>query len=743
MRYKILLVSMAGVLFTLFFSLTSDNLYAEGSEVIDHVYIQIPVACTLSGTGTNSHNATINNGQYNSAVGETTLKAVCNDYNGFAIYATGYTDDTNGKNVLTASTLGSTFDIATGTGTTGDSQWAMKLSTITSPEPTYPIVIQNSFNNFHTVPDNYTLVAKRESATDSGDNPEGSTLKTTYQAYISPTQPSDTYTGQVKYILVHPHSTPTPHSTMLDIGFSVCTKMKTLAAGTDTDCETETDDIKSIRMAESLPANFVATDANTVSDSALSKYPIYIFYDNTNDAGIMYFYTGGYQVVLNPNSEGLFYGNYALDDISGLATWDTSNVTDMAGMFCVTPSLTSIDALANWDVSNVTNMNAVFSSMLSLTSIDALANWDVSKVTDMYGMFAEASSLTSLDGLVNWDVSSVTDMSYLFYGTSSLTSIDALANWDVSSATVMYAMFTEATSLTSISALADWDVSNVTDMGIMFASTSSLTSLNGLDIWDVSSVTNMNSMFYDTSRLTSIDALADWNVSNVTDMGCLFEDASSLTSVTALADWNVSKVKNMSRMFHGATSLVSADGLADWNTSSVNTLYALFDTATSLTSISALADWDVSNVSDIAYLFSEATSLTSIDALADWHFTKVKDMRWIFYKTAITSVTALANWNVSTATHMNYMFKDVTTLTSLDGLARWDVSKVTNMSYMFSGCTNLASVSAINNWDVRAVVVEGVTTPGFTYMFRYVPVHPTFTLVSGTWDNNGTFTPST
>ena len=191
--------------------LSSSLVSADDDSVVDEINITVPVSCTLSGTGMNTHNAEINNGQYNSAIGETTLKAFCNDNEGFAIYAIGYTDNEEGKNVLTNSTLGSNYDIVTGTATSGNnSNWAMKLSTITSPTPTYPIAIQNSFDAFHNVPNDYTLIAKRISGTDTGTSAEGSTLKTTYQAYISKTQPAGTYTGQVKYTLVHPHDTAAP-----------------------------------------------------------------------------------------------------------------------------------------------------------------------------------------------------------------------------------------------------------------------------------------------------------------------------------------------------------------------------------------------------------------------------------------------------------------------------------------------------------------------------------------------------
>ncbi len=204
--------------------LTSSIVSADDdTSVVDQINITVPVSCTLSGTGMNTHNANINNGQYNSAIGETTLKAFCNDNEGFAIYAIGYTDNEEGKNVLTNSTLGSTYDITTGTAITGnDSKWAMKLTKLTSPTPTYPIIIAGStedslkeqgdpdYSTFQAVPDDYEKVAYRTSATDTGTNAEGTTLTTTYQAYISKTQPAGTYTGQVKYTLVHPHDVAEP-----------------------------------------------------------------------------------------------------------------------------------------------------------------------------------------------------------------------------------------------------------------------------------------------------------------------------------------------------------------------------------------------------------------------------------------------------------------------------------------------------------------------------------------------------
>ena len=212
-KNKLLFVPLALTSLTLlsFLILSSSYVSADDDTVVDEINITVPASCTLSGLGMDSHATTLNNGTYASDIGTTTIKAFCNDQEGFAIYAIGYTDNTDGKNVMSSPALGSTHDIATGTSLSGNnSQWAMKLSTTTNPEPTYPITIQNNYNNYHTIPNEYELVAKRTAATDTGTNAIGSVLTSTYQIYVSSTQTAGTYVGQVKYVMVHPNTAPEP-----------------------------------------------------------------------------------------------------------------------------------------------------------------------------------------------------------------------------------------------------------------------------------------------------------------------------------------------------------------------------------------------------------------------------------------------------------------------------------------------------------------------------------------------------
>ena len=132
---------------------------------------------------------------------------------------------------------------------------------------------------------------------------------------------------------------------------------------------------------------------------------------------------------------------------------DTSNVTDMNGMFNSCSSLTTIPLL---NTSNATNMSYMLGYCSSLTTIPLL---DTSNVINMGNMFYNCSRLAVIPQL---DTSNVTNMAYMFYNCSSLTTIPLL---DTSNVTNMGNMFKNCSSLTTIPLL---NTSNATSMGYMF-----------------------------------------------------------------------------------------------------------------------------------------------------------------------------------------------------------------------------------------------------------------------------------
>ena len=142
---------------------------------------------------------------------------------------------------------------------------------------------------------------------------------------------------------------------------------------------------------------------------------------------------------------------------------DSSQVTDMGGMFDGCSSLTSVPPM---DTSQVTNMSYMFYRCSSLTSVPDM---DTSQVTDMRAMFYDCSSLTSVPDM---DTSQVTDMSSMFYRCWSLTSVPDM---DTSSVTSMREMFRDCSSLNTVP---DMHTSNASDVSRMFYGCSSLTDGN-------------------------------------------------------------------------------------------------------------------------------------------------------------------------------------------------------------------------------------------------------------------------
>lgn len=216
------LMALVMLSFAMLLSSTTSADDSSNDSSTDEISIDVPISCSLASSGNTSHTAEINNGQYVNNIGTTTLTAFCNDSAGFSIYAVGFSNDTIGNNTLTNAAAGPSYTINTGTATgpvggADNSAWAMKLATVTSPTPAYPIIIAGSsndpdtdnatdFSNYQAVPNTYTKVAYRTSGTDVGASAEGANLTTTYASYVSRTQPAGTYTGKVKYTLVHPYT---------------------------------------------------------------------------------------------------------------------------------------------------------------------------------------------------------------------------------------------------------------------------------------------------------------------------------------------------------------------------------------------------------------------------------------------------------------------------------------------------------------------------------------------------------
>ncbi len=203
-------------------------------------------------------------------------------------------------------------------------------------------------------------------------------------------------------------------------------------------------------------------------------------------------------VIANPDSAYLFSYLKNLKTIQGLENLDTSNVTNMSGMFYDCHSLTSLN-LRHFNTRNVTNMNSIFENCDNLKSLD-LSNFNTSQVANMSWMFDGCSNLKILD-LSNFNTSRVTNMMNMFYGCHILTSIN-LSHFNTDNVTNMFRMFKYCDGLVNLD-LSNFNTSQVTDMVDMFYGCSSLISLN-LSHFNTENVINMFRMFKECNSLNHL-----------------------------------------------------------------------------------------------------------------------------------------------------------------------------------------------------------------------------------------------
>ena len=113
------------------------------------------------------------------------------------------------------------------------------------------------------------------------------------------------------------------------------------------------------------------------------------------------------------------------------------NLTTENGVSTNDPNLKQMD-LTNLDTSNLTDMSGMFCGAYKVKSLGNLSGWDVSHVTNMQQMFDEntydSPALESLDGINKWNVSNVQNILCLFRNDTNLKDID-ISGWDLSKAT--------------------------------------------------------------------------------------------------------------------------------------------------------------------------------------------------------------------------------------------------------------------------------------------------------------------
>ena len=421
------------------------------------------------------------------------------------------------------------------------------------------------------------------------------------------------------------------------------------------------------------------------------------------------------------------------------SSFDTSNVTNMSGMFMSNSALTKIE-VSTFNTTNVTNMTSMFNGCSNITILD-LTNFNTSNVTNMSSLLAECSNLTTLD-LTNFNTSNVTNMYGMFYKCSKLTTLD-LNNFNTSNVTDMSAMFNNCSSLTSLD-LHYFNTSKVTNMGGMLANCSSLEELNmsGFDFrklsspFDASLMANIaNGRFSKLKTLNMSNSILQQNCNyafgglntvktiildnvntvNVTNMESMFINCSNLTSLD-LSSFNTSNVTSMESMFNGCSKLTILD-LSYFNTSKVTSMSAMVHYCDNLEELN-LSGFDFSKYNANGLMmdisgggFSRLKTLNMSNSILP------QNCYFAFGRMSTVQTLILDNVNTTNVTNMQAMFMNCSSLTILD-LSSFNTSNVTDTSVMFSGCTALTTGYARNQTEADKFNASSNKPSGVTFVVK-------------------------
>lgn len=164
------------------------------------------------------------------------------------------------------------------------------------------------------------------------------------------------------------------------------------------------------------------------------------------------------------NMRYMFLGCSSIITIPNIDLWNTSNVTNMSGLFRAAYKFN--DPKINfWDVAKVRDMSEMFASAIDFNQ--DLDDWNTKSVIDLTSMFNGAIAFNGQ--INNWNVSAVRDMTAMFRGASNFNK--PVNNWNTKSLEYTFRMFEDAVKFNQD--VSSWDVSKVRNFNWTFLRASS------------------------------------------------------------------------------------------------------------------------------------------------------------------------------------------------------------------------------------------------------------------------------
>jgi len=366
------------------------------------------------------------------------------------------------------------------------------------------------------------------------------------------------------------------------------------------------------------------------------------------------------------------YNNGLTPGIPGVLTINTSNVTNMYGMF--DGAILFNQDVGLFDVSKVISFNGMFYNTYAYNNgadANPINNWTLNTTVganiDMTRMFGGNSGAKVFNrALNNWNTSEVTNMSNMFLNSGGTHSFNQpIDNWNVSKVTRMDGMFNGNKAFNQ--SLINWErvgstLANVTTMESMFSGSifnNGLASgISGILTWNTSNVTNMGNMFIYNSIFNQ--CIGGWNVSKVTNFGNMLLASTSFNNgddSLPINNWVLNNTVGANISLAGLFgsnlgNMVFNRNIGSWNTSKVTNMSSMFDKNPAFQQY--IGAWNVSNVTNFTTFMSTKTPSTFPSTYLDniyngWIVNTVKPNLIISFGTAKYTQAAKAGRNTLTS----------------------------------------------------------------------------------------------
>jgi surface protein len=391
-----------------------------------------------------------------------------------------------------------------------------------------------------------------------------------------------------------------------------------------------------------------------------------------------------------------------------IASWDTSNVTNMAYLFANTPTVGFNQPIGAWNTSKVINMEAMFFNSVSFNQ--PIGAWNTGAVTNMTGIFFNAVVFNQ--NISTWNTGAVTNMQYMFNNAVSFN--QPIGTWNTGAVENMTGIFFNAVAFNQN--ISTWNTGAVTNMEYMFWRTAVFNQPIGA--WNTGGVTNMNYMFYQAAAFNQ--NIRGWNVDAVvTKPPTDFSTGSGLTEQNSPVWFPIvlvgTTIKYVGNVPTSDTLFIQANPRGtgtEWFAVVKQGMKAAISSYASGTDgpfkppgQSVAVEWKnivTTLMTDMSSLFQSKSSFNA--PIASWDTGAVMNMNQMFYLAAAFN-QPIGAWNTGAVTNMFGMFAYASAFNQPIGA--WNTGAVTDMNYMFYYAS--AFNQDITGWNVAAVVTKPPT----------------------------------